>query len=229
MTGFVAFSSTSGKFFLISSFILDGIFSNKGQSKQKIKLFVVVSALFCNLFWFSRTFGECFSSKFMHCPVDPDWQQYHSSNVLENEIRSQNSAYTVRKSFTFCVLCTLFPQLLFDMNRDILKNPTEVELKIVTNSVYFVMSFGHMDSPQCIWISTLKPVLVSSVRVFHRYSWIFHKYSSMQIWQGWGRTSNIQIMPETNNCPSWISRSQNGENDYIKYFMINLHDRILQG
>ena len=114
-------------------------FSNKGQSKQKIKLFVVVSALFCNLFWFSRTFGECFSSKFMHCPVDPDWQQYHSSNVLEIEIRSQNSAYTVRKSFIFRVLSTLFPQLPFDMNRDILKNPTEVELKIVTNSVYFVI------------------------------------------------------------------------------------------
>ena len=53
--------------FRISRFISDGFFfSNKAQSSRKIKLFLVVSVLFCNLGWFSRTFGECFSSKSMY-------------------------------------------------------------------------------------------------------------------------------------------------------------------
>ena len=60
----------------------------------------------------------------VRCPSDPDWQQKHSSNVLENETRSQNSAYTARKSLIIGVLCGLFEQISFGMNRDILKNPT---------------------------------------------------------------------------------------------------------
>ena len=48
----------------------------------------------------------------------------HSLNVLENDTRLQNSAYTVRMSFIFHVLCTLFEQIPFGMFRDILKNPT---------------------------------------------------------------------------------------------------------
>ena len=53
--------------FRISRYIPDGfLFSNKAQSSRKIKLFLVVSVLFCNLVWFSRTFGECFTSKSMY-------------------------------------------------------------------------------------------------------------------------------------------------------------------
>ena len=37
-------------------------------------------------------------------------------------------------------------------------------------------------------------------------------------------TSIVHILlPETDNCPPWIS----GENDRRKYFMINLHERML--
>ena len=56
----------------------------------------------------------------------------HSLNVLENQIRLQNSAYTIRKNLIFCVLCTLFDKYksvysalyLLSINLNILKNPT---------------------------------------------------------------------------------------------------------
>ena len=37
------------------------------------------------------------------------------------------------------------------------------------------------------------------------------------------------LSPETDNCPSWISgwERMTGENDGSKYFMINLHERML--
>ena len=41
-------------------------------------------------------------------------------------------------------------------------------------------------------------------------------------------TSIVHILsPETDNCPSWISRREKGENDCRKYFMINLHEKML--
>ena len=60
----------------------------------------------------------------VHCSGDPDWKQNHSLNVLKNETRSQNSAYTIRKSLIFRVFFALFEQITFSMNRVILKNPT---------------------------------------------------------------------------------------------------------
>ena len=43
----------------------------------------------------------------------------------------------------------------------------------------------------------------------------------------WGLTSIVyNLSPETDNCPSCISGRQ-GENDRRKYFMINLHERLL--
>ena len=71
----------------------------------------------------------------VHCSGIPDWQQKHSSNALVNQTRSQNSAYTTRKSLIFCVLCALFEQIPFGMNRDILKHPTLCGDKNRTNSV----------------------------------------------------------------------------------------------
>ena len=58
----------------------------------------------------------------------------HSPNVLENQTRLQNSAYTTRKSLIFRVLCALFEQIPSGINRDILKILPDAELKIVTNS-----------------------------------------------------------------------------------------------
>ena len=64
------------RFFRISRFIPDGIFSNEAQSTRKLKLFLVVSVLFCNLVWFSRTFGEYF--RHVNCQVT----QIDSKNIL---------------------------------------------------------------------------------------------------------------------------------------------------
>ena len=47
-----------------------------------------------------------------------------SPNMLENQARSQNSAYTTRKSLIFRVLRILFAQIPLCVNRDSLKNPT---------------------------------------------------------------------------------------------------------
>ena len=48
----------------------------------------------------------------------------HSPNVLENQTRFQNSAYTTRKNLIFHVLCALFEQIPSGINWDIKKNPT---------------------------------------------------------------------------------------------------------
>ena len=57
-----------------------------------------------------------------HCPK----AQIDSKHILRmfSRYRSQNSAYTTRKSLISRVLCASFEQILFDMHRDILKNPT---------------------------------------------------------------------------------------------------------
>ena len=52
-----------------------------------------------------------------------NFDEKHSSNVLENQTRLQNSAYTTKTSRIFCV-CGLFEKIPFTINRDILKNPT---------------------------------------------------------------------------------------------------------
>ena len=54
----------------------------------------------------------------------------HRDNVhefwrtFENKTRSQNTAYTTRKSWISRVLCTLFERILLGINRDILKRST---------------------------------------------------------------------------------------------------------
>ena len=58
-----------------------------------------------------------------------NFDEKHYSNVLENQIRLQNSAYTTRKSLIFRVLCALFEQIPSGINQDILKNPTLCEAK----------------------------------------------------------------------------------------------------
>ena len=40
-----------------------------------------------------------------HCPGSPDEEQKHSPNVIENQTRSQNSAYTTKRNI-FRVLYT---------------------------------------------------------------------------------------------------------------------------
>ena len=53
-----------------------------------------------------------------------NFDETNSTNVLENQTRLQNSAYTARKSLIFRVLCALFEQSPSGINRDILINPT---------------------------------------------------------------------------------------------------------
>ena len=44
----------------------------------------------------------------------------HSPNVLENQTKLQNNAYTARNGLNFRVLCALFEQIPSGINRDIL-------------------------------------------------------------------------------------------------------------
>ena len=53
-----------------------------------------------------------------------NFDEKHSPNVLENQTRLQNSAYTTRKSLIFRLLCALFEQIPSVINWDILKNLT---------------------------------------------------------------------------------------------------------
>ena len=50
-----------------------------------------------------------------------NFDEKHSPNVLENQTRLQNSAYTIRKSLILRILCTLFEQIPSDINQGILK------------------------------------------------------------------------------------------------------------
>ena len=50
-----------------------------------------------------------------------NFDEKYSQNVLENQTRLQNKAYTTRKSLIFRVLCALFEQISSGINRDILK------------------------------------------------------------------------------------------------------------
>ena len=70
-----------------------------------------IQRMFLLSVWATRTMYMNFNKK-------------HSPNVLENQTRLQNSAYTTRKSLIFRVLCALFEQIPSGINRDILKNPT---------------------------------------------------------------------------------------------------------
>ena len=58
-------------------------FSNKAQSMRKIKLFLVVSAILQSGRILENIRRMFFVKIHVHCPGDPDWQQEHSSNVLE--------------------------------------------------------------------------------------------------------------------------------------------------
>ena len=94
------------RFFRISRFIPDWIYSNKAQSTRKIKLFlqsILQSGMILKNI--QRMF---FVTIHVNCSGSLDWQQKHSLNVLENYTKSQYSTYTTRKSMVFRVFCTLF-------------------------------------------------------------------------------------------------------------------------
>ena len=50
-----------------------------------------------------------------------NFDEKNSQNVLENQTRLQNGAYTTRKSLIFRVLCALFEKNPSGINGDILK------------------------------------------------------------------------------------------------------------
>ena len=68
-----------------------------------------------------------------------NFDEKHSPNVIENQSKLQNSAYTARKSFIFGVFFALPEQTPSGINRDILKILPDAELKIITNSVHLVI------------------------------------------------------------------------------------------
>ena len=87
--------------------------------------------------------------------MSPNFDTKHALNVLSSQTRSQNSAYTIRKSLIFCVLCTLFEQISSGINRDILKSPTLCGAKN-RNKLHVPSHFGHVDSPK--WLSIFMSV-----------------------------------------------------------------------
>ena len=68
-----------------------------------------------------------------------NFDEKHSPNVLDNQTRLPISDYTTRKSLIFRVLYALCEQIPSGINRDILKNLPDAELKIGTNSVHLVI------------------------------------------------------------------------------------------
>ena len=118
------FGSTSGRIFKISRFIPDGFIQIKSRVRGNQARFDGVSAILQSGLILEDIRRMFFVKIHVHCPGSPDWQQTHSSNVHENLTRSQNGAYTTRKILIFLVLCALFEQIPFGMNKDILKNPT---------------------------------------------------------------------------------------------------------
>ena len=99
--------------------------------------FVEIKCRVCgksNSFWWCKGYSAIWSNSREHLKnvfavslgyqdnVHEFWEK-HSPNVLEDQTRLQNSAYTTRKSLIFRVLCALFEQIPSDINQDILKNP----------------------------------------------------------------------------------------------------------
>ena len=109
--------------FRISRFLPDGICSNKESTQKNQALSGGVNAILQSGLILKNIQRMLFFRIYVHCPSRPEWQQKHSSNVLENLTRSRHSAYTTRKRLIFRVLCALFEQSSFDMSRDIIKNP----------------------------------------------------------------------------------------------------------
>ena len=112
------------------------------QIKRRVRgksSFFVVQALFCNLIWFSWTFGKCYLSKSMYIvPV----AQIYSKNILRMPSRirpDRRIALTPPERAWFSAYSALIWTNPFGMNRDILKIQIYAELKIVTNAVYLVI------------------------------------------------------------------------------------------
>ena len=110
-------------FFRISLFIPNGICSNIAQSTQKIKFFLVVSAILRSGLILENIRRMFLLSIWAAGTMYMNLDEKHSPNALENQTRLQYSAYTTRKSLIFIVLCSLFEQIPSGINRDILNSP----------------------------------------------------------------------------------------------------------
>ena len=82
--------------------------------------------------------------------MNMDFDEKHSLDVLGNQTRLQNSAYTIRKSLIFRVLCALFEQIPSGINRDILNTPTQCgaknsnKLRALSDSPHWRTSGAHV-------------------------------------------------------------------------------------
>ena len=82
-----------------------------------------------SFWWFKRYSASWSNSREPWKTVYINFDEKHFPNVLENQTRLQNSAYIIRKSLIFCILCALFEQIPSGINQDILKNPTWCRVK----------------------------------------------------------------------------------------------------
>ena len=73
---------------------------------------------------FCEHWKNVFAVSLGHGTMYINFDEKHPLNVLENQTRLQNSAYTTGKSLIFRILCALFEQISSGINQDILKNPT---------------------------------------------------------------------------------------------------------
>ena len=126
-------------FFRISLFIPNGICSNKAQSIQKIKLLLVVLALFSDLVQFSRTFEECFCCQ-SGSPGQCTW--ILMKNILRMFLKIRPDcriALTPRERAWFSVYSALYLKKKKKKFIRYKSRYSKTELKIVTNSVHLVI------------------------------------------------------------------------------------------
>ena len=120
--------------------IPNGIYSNKAQSTWKNQAFSGGVSLLCNLVWFSRTFGECFSSEFMYIVLVT---QIDSKNIrrMSSRIRpDRRIVLTPQERAWYYMYSALYLNKFHLVWIKIFwKIPPYAELKIVTNSVYLVI------------------------------------------------------------------------------------------
>ena len=108
-----------------------------------------------------------------------NFDKNHSPNVLENQTRLQNSAYTTRKSLSVRVLYALFEQIPFAINRDNLKNPTlcwaknsnELRLCALFEQIPSGINRDIQKNPTCV-LAELK--IVTHCAPSHLVTWIPH-------------------------------------------------------
>ena len=157
-----------------------------------------------------------------------NFDEKHSPNVLENQTRLQNSAYTTRKNLIFRVFCALFEQIPSGINRNILKNPTWCGAK--NSNRLCTASFGHVDSPLCLWIGlfSIRPeladsflkVITSERREFPHMKYMLTSLRRLHFSRVWCGGKQTGIHKKSYPCEKWRKIYQVGEATLISSTII---------